>query len=90
MEKEILGFERKYANEKKEKRTQGHDGRIIRYHTFNNILASKLVLVVSVEKIEEVINFIEQTKSKVWKCQEDADEFEDALAFLRKRLIKKQ
>ena len=46
--------------------------------------------VISVEEIEEAISFIEKTKFKVWKCQEDVDEFEDALAFLRKRLVKKK
>ena len=43
---------------------------------------------ISIADVEEAISFIEQTKSKAWKCAEDADEFEDALAFLRKRLVK--
>ncbi len=52
MEEEVLGFERKYAQEQREKRKQGFSNKIIHYHTFN-ILASKLVPVVSVEQLKE-------------------------------------
>jgi len=52
MSEKVLGFEAKYADEKKEKRKKGFDNRIVRYHTFT-ILAEKLVPVVSLQALKE-------------------------------------
>ena len=50
-------------------------------------LVCKEALRLSQAEVEKAISSIEQTKSMAWRCPEDRDEFEDALAFLRKRLL---
>ena len=39
------------------------------------------------ERTKEAIIFVETVKSKSWKCPEDADMFEDAIAMLERRLV---
>jgi hypothetical protein len=90
MSEKVLGFNEKDADEIKEKRTRGYNGRIIRYHTYNNILASKLVPVVSLKEhtaiVEEMQSSLEEKAKHIAflekKLQEDI-----SLEWLKKEII---
>ena len=84
-EKEVLGFEKKYAFEEKEKRSQGFNNRIIRYHSFS-ILGSKTKPAVFVEDLKEdyyvMIRFLDGRAN--YKVRQIRQEFYEK--FIEKRL----